>query len=83
VEHNDVRRARKTGLQSNMGSVEPIKLLCHFQGDQLYDFWLKQPKTILILWTKSVHLVRCAACPIHRIALRTAPARVNGFDAIK
>jgi len=49
VEHNDVRRARKTGLR----------------------------------WAKSVHLVRCGACPIHRIALRTAPARVAGFDSIK
>jgi len=49
VEHNEVQRARKTGLR----------------------------------WAKSVHLVRCFACPIHRIALRTAPARVNGFDSIK
>jgi len=49
VEHNDARRARKTGLR----------------------------------WAKSVHVVRCGACPMHRIALRTAPARVNGFDSIK
>ena len=34
-------------------------------------------------WAKSVHLVRYGACPIHRIALRTAPARLNGFDSIK
>jgi len=27
--------------------------------------------------------VRCGACPMHRIALRTAPARVAGFDSIK
>jgi len=31
-----------------MGSIEPIKLLCHFEDDQVYDFWLKQPKIILI-----------------------------------
>ena len=36
------------------------------------------------LWrAKSVHLVRCGACPMHRIALRATPARVNGFDSIK
>ena len=34
-------------------------------------------------WANSVHLVRCGACPMHRIALRTGPARVNGFDSIK
>jgi len=54
-----------------------------FEGDQSYDFWLKQPKIILISWAKSVHLVRCDACEMHRIALRTAPARANGFDSIK
>jgi len=31
-----------------MGSSEPIKLLDHFESDQVYDFWLFQPKTILI-----------------------------------
>jgi len=31
-----------------MGSSEPIKLLDHFEGDQVYDFWLIQPKIILI-----------------------------------
>jgi hypothetical protein len=32
---------------------------------------------------KPVHLVRCGACPIHNIALRTAPAGVNGFEPNK
>ena len=32
---------------------------------------------------KSVHLMRCGTCPMHRIALRTTPARMNGFDSIK
>ena len=27
-----------------MGSSEPIKLLDHFESDQVYDFWLIQPK---------------------------------------
>jgi hypothetical protein len=49
VEHNDVKRARKTGLR----------------------------------WAKSAYLVRCGACPMHRIALHTAPARMDGFDSIK
>jgi len=31
-----------------MGSVEPIKLLYHFESDQAYDFWLIQPKITLI-----------------------------------
>ncbi|MEO9875998.1 MAG: hypothetical protein ABJM26_07535 [Anderseniella sp.] len=31
-----------------MGSPEPTKLLYHFQCDQVYDFWLIQPKIILI-----------------------------------
>jgi len=31
-----------------MGSSEPIKLLYHFESDQVYDFWLIQPKIILI-----------------------------------
>jgi len=31
-----------------MGSDEPIKLLYHFESDQVYDFWLNQPKIILI-----------------------------------
>jgi len=65
-----------------MGAIEPIKLLCYFKGDQ-DDFWLKQPKIILISWAKSVHLVRSGACEMHCIELRTAPARVNGFDSIK
>jgi hypothetical protein len=60
-----------------MGSIEPIKLLCHFEGDQVYDFWLKQPKIILISWTKSAHRRCCKACPMHHIALRFAPSRVN------
>jgi len=34
--------------KSNMGSNEPIKLLYHFESDQVYDFWLIQPKVILI-----------------------------------
>jgi hypothetical protein len=34
--------------QSNMGSSEPIKLLDNFESDQVYDFWLIQPKIILI-----------------------------------
>jgi len=33
-----------------MGSIEPMRLLDHFEGDQIYDFWLLQSKTILI-WT--------------------------------
>jgi len=31
-----------------MGSREPIKLLDHFESDQVYVFWLIQPKIILI-----------------------------------
>jgi len=31
-----------------MGSSEPIGLLYHFKSDQVYDFWLIQPKIILI-----------------------------------
>jgi len=31
-----------------MGSDEPIKLLGYFEADQVYDFWLNQPKIILI-----------------------------------
>jgi len=31
-----------------MGSPEPMKLLYHFKIDQVYDFWLIQPKIILI-----------------------------------
>jgi len=27
--------------------------------------------------------VRCDACPMHRIALRTAPARMNRYDPMK
>ena len=38
----------RAGSQSNMGSLEPIKLLCHYRIDQVYDFWLNQPKVILI-----------------------------------
>ena len=34
-------------------------------------------------WAKCVHLVRCGACPMHCIALRTTPARMNEFDSIK
>ena len=30
--------------QSNMGSLEPVKLLCRFGGDQ-DDFWLKNQKS--------------------------------------
>jgi len=33
---------------SNMGSRELIKLLHHFRIDQVYYFWLIQPKVILI-----------------------------------
>ena len=36
------------GRQSNKGSTEPIKLLGYFESDQVYDFWLIQPKIILI-----------------------------------
>jgi hypothetical protein len=32
----------------NMGSSEPIKLLDHFESDQVYAFWLIQTKLILI-----------------------------------
>jgi len=49
VEHNDIRRAQKTGLRR----------------------------------AKSAHLVRCGACTMHHIVLRTAPARVAGFGSIK
>jgi hypothetical protein len=35
-------------LRSNMSSSELIKLLHHFESDQVYDFWLVQPKIILI-----------------------------------
>jgi len=31
-----------------MGSPEHIKLLYYFGSDQVYDFWLIQPKVILI-----------------------------------
>jgi len=31
-----------------MGPIEPIKLLYHFESDQVYDFWFVQPKIILI-----------------------------------
>jgi len=31
-----------------MGSSEPVKLLDHFESDQVYEFWLIQPKIILI-----------------------------------
>jgi hypothetical protein len=31
-----------------MGSSEPIKLLYHFDSDQVHDFWLIQSKVILI-----------------------------------
>ena len=34
-------------------------------------------------WGKSVHRRRCAACPMHHIALRDASSRVNRFSAIK
>jgi len=35
-------------FQSNMGSLEPVKLRYHFGSDQVYDFWLIQQKVILI-----------------------------------
>jgi len=31
-----------------MGSFELIKLLEHFASDQVHEFWLFQPKIILI-----------------------------------
>jgi len=31
-----------------MDLIEPIKLLYHFESDQVYDFWLIQPEVILI-----------------------------------
>ena len=31
-----------------MGSCEPIKLLDHFESDQVYDFWLIRPEIIPI-----------------------------------
>jgi len=31
-----------------MGSVKPIELLYHFESDQVYAFWLIQPKIIHI-----------------------------------
>ncbi|MEX3010015.1 hypothetical protein [Hoeflea sp. TYP-13] len=34
-------------------------------------------------WGKSAHRRRCAACPMHHIALCDAPSRVNRFSAIK
>ncbi len=34
-------------------------------------------------WVIAVHRVRCGAYPMHRIALRTAPARVNRYDPMK
>ncbi len=34
-------------------------------------------------WAKSVLQPRCGACPMHHIALRTAPYRTNRFGAIK
>ena len=37
-----------------MGSSEPIKLLYYFESDQVYDFWLIQPKTILIWWNSEI-----------------------------
>ncbi|MDH3740585.1 MAG: hypothetical protein OER56_03215, partial [Hyphomicrobiales bacterium] len=31
----------------------------------------------------AAHRVRCDACPMHRIAPRTAPARMNRYDPMK
>ena len=39
-----------------MGSSESIKLLYHFESDQVYDFWLINPKIILIQQPAFWHL---------------------------
>jgi len=70
-----------------MGSYEPMLLYACFAPwsgrPQVEHNAVQRARKTGLWWAKSVHLVRCGACPIHRIALRTAPARVNGFVSIK
>jgi hypothetical protein len=40
------------GNKNNTGSSEAIKSLYQFESDQVYDFWLNQPKVILIYRVK-------------------------------
>jgi hypothetical protein len=42
-----------------MGSSEPIKLLDNFESDQVYGFWLFQPKIILISCNTGKSACRC------------------------
>ena len=48
----------------------------HFGSDQVYGFWLNNQKTTLILWGKSVHLLRCGACRSEQMPLHQ---RVNKY----
>jgi hypothetical protein len=41
------RSVAKPQAWSDMGSTEPIKLLYHFETDQVHDLWLFQPKIIV------------------------------------
>ncbi len=90
------RRASRRGLVDHKRSITTSsgreKPACRVEDalsarwcveDALSARWCVEDALSARWWAKSVHLVRCGACPMPRIARRTAPARLNGFGSIK
>ena len=66
---------RKHIYASFLSMVDVVPGTVKVKQNSLYQFSL-----IMTYFTGAAHRLRCAACPIHSIALRTAPARMSRSD---